>query len=142
MRFFTSSGKVVPSREVPVRAEVEVPERQRQPARVAVVLEDAARLGDDLGPDAVAGEDGDELLAVHGLVRPLRVRDDRVDVMTGQAPSAKSWPMPGTSVSFAPAIARAVASPPETLMSGSSTPWMTAAGSATFFEARPCGLAG
>ncbi len=51
--------------------------------------------------------------------------------MVGHAPSGRSWPIPGTTTSFAPGTARAVASPPDTWMSGSSAPWMTVVGTRT-----------
>ena len=51
--------------QVAVGAEVERPELERKAARVAVVLEHARGLGDDLGPDAVPGDDGDEFSFGH-----------------------------------------------------------------------------
>ncbi len=43
-------------------------------------------------------------------------------------PRARSCPMPGITTSFAPGIAAAVASPPETPIRGSSSPWITTVG--------------
>ncbi len=45
--------------QVAFGAEVEVPQVERQAPSVAIELEDARGLGDDLGPHAVAREDGD-----------------------------------------------------------------------------------
>ena len=47
---------------------------------------------------------------------------------TGQSCRGMSWPMPGTSTSSAPGMARAVARPPDTWTSLSLRPWMTRAG--------------
>ena len=51
-------GGAVP--QVAIGAEIELPEVERQAARVPVELENARGLGDDLGADAVARDDGDE----------------------------------------------------------------------------------
>ena len=59
-------GRAVP--EVAVCAEVERPEVEGKASGIAVVLEHASRLRDDLRADAVARKDGDEL-PTDGLVR-------------------------------------------------------------------------
>ncbi len=45
---------------------------------------------------------------------PRRAVSTIASITAGQAPSGRSWPMPGMTSSFAPGIARAVASPPDT----------------------------
>ena len=125
--------------QVAVGAEVELPEVQRQAALVPVEVEHARRLRDDLGADAVAGEDGDELLVRHGpplMHTARRALSTMASTIAGQAPSGRSWPMPGMTTSRAPGMAAAVAFPPATGTSGSSAPWMTTVGRAHAAEVR------
>jgi len=58
-----------PVPQVTVGAQIEGPQLDREAARVAVQLENAHGLRDDLGTDAVPGDDGNELgVRSHGQV--------------------------------------------------------------------------